>query len=430
MLTISHDDERIALLSRVVRRFLRYVRIDTQSDPGSQATPSTERQKSLGRLLAAELATMGLHGAGMDESGYVFGVLQGVGPAADVRLGLLAHLDTSSDEPGEVSPLVHLSYDGRALPLPGSSSVRLDPSERPELLDHVGEDLITGDGTSLLGSDDKAGVAVLMQLAEDLAADDSSPRPELRFCFTVDEEIGRGVDKLDLERFGAQVAYTIDGGGTDTIYAETFNAAEVVLSIDGVMVHPGYAEGVMVNAARILAQCLARLPDDEAPETTSGRDGYIHPCRIYASDASHARARLILRDFTERGLRQRKDLVTSVVDAARRAHPRATISVEIRDQYKNMRTYIRDTDPRVVSFAHAAAASMGIELRERLVRGGTDGARLSEMGIPTPNIFNGGHDFHSRFEWNTAQSIERSLDYVKALVRYWGEYGHESGRKS
>lgn len=423
MQTVCHDHKHIASLHPVVRRFLRYVRIDTQSDPDANVTPSTEKQKDLGRLLAAELSKAGLLDVEMDVFGYVYATIPAASSMTTTRVGLLAHLDTSPDESGIVSPFVHINYDGSRLTLPGSENVHLDPSEKPELLRHVGDDLITSDGTSLLGSDDKAGVAIIMQLAVEMAADASVPRPELRLCFTVDEEIGRGVDKLNLGRFGADVAYTIDGGGIDAVYVETFNAAEAVLEIEGVNVHPGYAEGIMVNAARILSKCLALLPDDEAPETTSGRAGYIHPHRIDASDPSHARAQLLLRDFTSGGLQRRKDLLASIVDSMRRKYPGARVSLAIRDQYRNMRTYVEQADLRVLSYAHKAAGMAGMALEERLVRGGTDGARLSEMGIPTPNIFNGGHDFHSRFEWNTAQNLERSLDYVKALVQYWAEHG-------
>jgi tripeptide aminopeptidase len=423
METVRHDHVRIESFHPVVRRFLRYVRINTRSDPHSDATPSTDVQKELGRLLADELSAVGFPEVEMDACGYVHATIPAESSTSATRVGLLAHMDTAPDEPGTVTPYVHFNYDGRKITLPGNADVHLDPCERPDLLRHIGEDLITSDGTSLLGSDDKAGIAVLVQLAADLAADSSEPRPELRLCFTVDEEIGRGVDKLDLERFGADVAYTIDGGGLDALYTETFSAAEAVLDIQGINVHPGYAHGVMVNAVRILSECLSKLPPDEAPETTSGRAGYIHPHLIETSNPSHARASLILRDFTTEGLRRRKDFLASIVAWAQSAYPRAGISLEVQDQYRNMRTYIEATDPRVISFAHHAAARLDMTLEERLVRGGTDGARLSEMGIPTPNIFNGGHDFHSRFEWNTAQSLERSLLFVKALVRYWAGHG-------
>ena len=416
-------------LPAVVERFLRYVQIDTQSDPGSDATPSTEKQKDLGRLLERELRELGAGDVEMDAFGYVFATIPSTLPpeqAARVPvLGLVAHVDTSPDEPGgPVRPLVHRGYDGGVLRLPGDPSVALDPARSPELLAHVGHDLITSDGTTLLGSDDKAGVAVLVQLAEDLLRDDA-PRPTIRLLFTIDEEIGRGVDQLDLAKFGAAVAYTLDGSGTGTIQAETFNAAEATVTVEGVMVHPGYAKGVMVNAVRILAEFIAALPAAEAPEATAGREGYLHPHTLPAGDASRATATLILRDFEEAGLERRKRLLEALAEALRAKYPGATIRLDVRDQYKNMRRYIEATDPRALRFAFQAAEAMGHPLRLELVRGGTDGARLSELGIPTPNVFNGGHDYHSRFEWNTVQNLELSLRYTKALVRYWGEHGHE-----
>lgn len=419
------------MIPPVAERFLRYVQIDTTSDPDSETVPSTERQKDLGRVLAAELEAMGASDVHMDRHGYVFATIPSTLPAEEAArrpvVALLAHLDTSADAPGAgVKPIVHERYDGGVLVLPGDPSVRLDPAERPALRDHVGHDLITSDGTTLLGSDDKAGVAVLMQLAEDLLGAPDAPRPTVRLCFTIDEEIGRGVDHLDLDLLGAQVGYTLDGSGTGTIYAETFNAAEAVVEITGVGVHPGYAKGVMVNAVRILAELIAALPASEAPETTEGREGYIHPHHLRESDAVRAAATFILRDFSTDGLARRKRYLETLVEHLRVRHPRVHIELRLRDQYKNMRAYIEQTDPRAVSFAFRAAEAMGLSLDEEVVRGGTDGARLSELGLPTPNVFNGGHDYHSRFEWNSVQNLELSLAYTKALLRTWAEYGDET----
>lgn len=417
------------MLPSVAERFLRYVQIDTQSDPNATATPSTEKQKNLGRRLVEELQALGVTDARMDDYGYVYGTLPSTLPPAQAAatpvLALLAHMDTAPDASGtDVKPIVHKNYDGGILTLPGNPSVTLDPTHLPALLDHLGHDIITSDGTTLLGSDDKAGVAVLMQLATDLIQDDN-PRPTVRLCFTIDEEIGRGVDKLELAVLGADVAYTLDGSGTNTLSFETFNAASATIVVEGVMVHPGYAKGKMVNAVRILAELIAALPASEAPETTDGREGYIHPHTITAGDAARAQVQLILRDFTAEGLARRKALVRRLVEAFRLKYPRATFKANVRDQYKNMRAYIEAKDPRVITFAHRAAATMGLTLTEELVRGGTDGARLSERGLPTPNIFNGGHDYHSCFEWNTVQNLEHTLAYTKALVRYWGAHGAE-----
>ena len=415
-------------LPSVAERFLRYVQIDTQSDPDSETTPSTEKQKDLCRLLTSELKALGFDDAYMDQYGYVFVTIPTTLPAEKAAqrpvVALLAHVDTAPDESGTgVKPVVHYNYDGSLLRLPGDPAVTLDPARQPALLDHLGHDLITSDGTTLLGSDDKAGVAVLMQLAEDLLHDRSLPCPTLRLCFTIDEEIGRGVEKLDLGTLGADVAYTLDGSSTGTIASETFSAAEAVVTVEGVMVHPGYAKDIMVNAVRIVAELIAAVPAAEAPETTAGREGYIHPHTLTAGDAARAGVQLILRDFTEEGLQRRKELIIHLVDLLRIKYPKSLISLEIKDQYKNMRAYIEQTDPRVVTFAHAAARTIGLDLEDQLVRGGTDGSRLSERGLPTPNIFNGGHDYHSKFEWNTVQNLELSLSYTKALVRYWAEHG-------
>ncbi|MDX1531881.1 MAG: tripeptide aminopeptidase PepT, partial [Rhodothermales bacterium] len=318
-------------LPPVAERFLRYVRIDTRSDPASHTVPSTEAQKTLGRLLRDELRAMGAAEVVMNPHGYVFATIPATSPEAALPvLALLAHQDTSPDAPGaDVRPVIHASYDGGVLRLPGDERVVLDPARQPALRDHLGHDVITSDGTTLLGSDDKAGVAILMQLAEDLLADHTLPCPRLRLCFTVDEEIGRGVDHLDLAVLGADVAYTLDGSGTDTLYSETFNAAEALVTVEGIMVHPGYAHGIMVNAARILSDLIAALPPDEAPETTSGRAGYFHPHTLDAADAARARARILLRDFTDAGLLRRKNFVHAHAEALRLRYPKARITVEI-----------------------------------------------------------------------------------------------------
>ncbi|MCZ6508514.1 MAG: tripeptide aminopeptidase PepT, partial [Acidobacteria bacterium] len=263
-------------LPPVVERFLRYVRIDTEAARDSESTPSSDKQKTLSRLLALELVELGVEGAEMDEHGYVYAALPAVASGAAVKLALVAHVDTSPDAPGgPVKPQIHRDYDGSIIELAGDPSVRLDPERSPELLDHRGHDLITSDGTTLLGSDDKAGVAIIMQTVADLLARPEQARPQLRICFTVDEEIGRGVDELDLERLDAEVAYTIDGGAVGTFSYETFNAAEAVLEVKGVGVHPGYAKDVMANATTVVAEILAALPSHEAPETTSEREGYF-----------------------------------------------------------------------------------------------------------------------------------------------------------
>ena len=423
-------------LPAVAARFCRYARVDTQSDPASGTTPSTAKQLDLSRLLAEELRALGAEGVEVDAFGYVFASLPAPLPAADAArlpvLGLVAHVDTSPDAPGAgVRPLVHPAYDGAALALPGDPTVVLDPARQPALLEHLGHDLITSDGTTLLGSDDKAGVAVIMQLVEDLLADERAAaaegvrpaaRPPLRILFTPDEEIGRGVEKLDLQKFGAEVAYTLDGSGVDRLNVETFNAAEATVTFGGVGVHPGYAKGVMANAARLAAAFVAALPADEAPETTDERAGYLHPHTLTGT-TERAEVRVLLRDFDDDGMARRRALVQRLADDVARRNPAARVEVTFNESYRNMLRYIEAKDRRVIDLAVEAARAMGFEPALEPVRGGTDGARLSEMGVPTPNVFTGGHDFHSRFEWNTVQNLERTLEYARVLVRTWGERG-------
>lgn len=419
-------------LPSVAERFLRYVQIDTQSDPKAAGTPSTEKQKDLSRLLVAELQALGVADAEMDTHGFVFATIPSTLPpevaARTPVLALLAHVDTSPDESGaNVRPIVHAHYDGRVLVLPGDPTVVLDPARQPALLRHIGHDLITSDGTTLLGSDDKAGVAVLMQLAEDLLGDPVTPRPTTRLCFTVDEEIGRGIDRLDLAVLGADVAYTLDGSDVNTISMETFNAVGATITVEGVMVHPGYAKGKLVNALRILAELITELPADEAPETTEGAEGFYHPHQLPEGTAAKAQMKLILRDFDRDGMTRRKAFLTNLVARYRRKYPQATIRLAFKEQYRNMRSYIASTDLRVLTMAQKAAARMGFVLAEERIRGGTDGARLSERGLPTPNIFNGGHDYHSRFEWNTVQNLEHTLAYTKQLVQVWATQERRAG---
>ena len=422
--------EDVPDLPPVARRFCRYARVWTTSDPDAEGFPSTERQKDLGRLLVDDLRALGAADAEMDAHGYVTATLPAPpGSEGLPVLALVAHLDTSPDAPGEnVRPHVHRDYAGGAVVFPGDPALVLDPDRQPALRDHVGEDLVTSDGTTLLGSDDKAGVAVVVQLAEDLmrAEEDArrrgerpAPRPTIRVLFTPDEEVGRGTEKLDLEHVGADVAYTLDGSGVDRLNVETFNAAEARLTVTGVGVHPGYAKGVMVNALRVAAAFVDGLPRDEAPETTEGREGYLHPHTLEGT-AERATARVLLRDFDDGGMEAKRALVRNVADRLRDEWPGAEVDLEIRESYRNMLTYIEATDRRVIDVALEAGRSLGIDLELEPVRGGTDGARLSERGLPTPNVFTGGYDFHSRFEWNTVQNLDRSLAYTHALVQTWG----------
>jgi tripeptide aminopeptidase len=430
---------RDAALPPIAERFCRYAEVWTTSDPTSDAFPSTERQKDLGGLLVEELSALGLD-AEMDEHGYVFATLPSPLPPAEADalpvVALVAHVDTSPDAPGEnVRPHVHPAYDGGPVTFPGAPDLRLDADGQPALARHVGHDLITSDGTTLLGSDDKAGVAAIVQLAADLVRADAEaaeigdpppPRPTLRLLFTPDEEIGKGTDKLDLARLGADVAYTLDGSGTDTLNVETFHAAEAVLRIEGVGVHPGYAKGVMVNAVRIAAAFVEALAGDPAPETTEGREGYLHPHTVEATTEG-ATVKVLLRDHDAAAMDAKRDRVRQLAAETAGRFPGATVDLTISESYRNMRSYIESVDPRAISVAVEAARAMGVEPALEPIRGGTDGARLSEKGLPCPNVFTGGYDFHSRFEWNTVQNLERTLAYAHALVREWGV---QSGTKA
>jgi len=422
----------VADLPGVAERLCRYAEVWTTSDPASNTFPSTDRQRDLGRLLLDELAALGLD-AEMDAWGYVFATVPSSLPPDEATVlpvvALVAHVDTSPDAPGEhVKPQVWPGYEGGPLHFPGDPDLVLDPTRQPALAAHAGHDLITSDGTTLLGSDDKAGVAILMQLAKDLVRADEDavtrgerpePRPTLRLLFTPDEEIGKGTDKLDLARLGADVAYTLDGSATDVLNVETFNAAEAVLTVTGVGVHPGYAKGVLVNAARVAAAFVAALADDPAPETTEGREGYLHPHTVEGT-AERAAVRVLLRDFDDAAMEAKRQRVRQLAEAVGAQFPGAVLDLEIRESYRNMRAYIEDVEPRAISVAVEAARAMGFEPELEPVRGGTDGARLSEKGLPCPNVFTGGHDFHSRFEWNSVQNLERALAYTHALVRQWG----------
>ena len=425
---------RDVALPPVAERFCRYAEVWTTSDPASDAFPSTERQRELGQALVAELAALGLD-AREDEWGYVFATVPSPLPpdpaAALPVVGLVAHLDTSPDAPGRgVRPHVHPAYDGGAVTFPGAPDLALDADRQPALTAHAGHDLITSDGTTLLGSDDKAGVAVLVELAADLVRSDEdarargerpAARPTLRLLFTPDEEVGRGTDKLDLDRWGADLAYTVDGGPVDVLNVETFNAAEAVVTVEGVGVHPGYAKGVMVNAARVAAAFVDGLAGDPAPETTAGHEGYLHPHAVEGT-TERATVRVLIRDFTDAGMDAGRARVRELAAEVGERHG-ARVSVEVTESYRNMERYIEAVDPRAVSVAVEAGRALGAELATEPVRGGTDGARLSEKGVPTPNVFTGGHDFHSVFEWNTVQNLERTLAYVHELVRQWGRQG-------
>jgi tripeptide aminopeptidase len=409
----------------VLDRFLRYVRIDTQSRRDRISSPSTTGQLELGRVLVAELEAAGLDDVHLDENGYVLGTLVGNGAAGDEVIGLIAHMDTSPEAPGRgVEPLVHRSYDGGVIELPREGTV-LDPAAIPELSDRIGHDIVTSSGDTLLGADDKAGVAEMTACVAHLAAHPERPRPTLRVAFTPDEEIGEGATLFDIDRFGARCAYTLDGSELGELQDETFSAREAIVTVRGVDVHPGQATGKLVNALRLAARIVAALPADTlTPETTEGREGFIHPYEITGS-AAKAEVRMIIRDFDDDRLERHVALLERTANEVIAAEPRARLELKVREQYRNMRRFL-DEVPGVADAAEAAIRAEGIEPLRRPIRGGTDGSRLSEMGLPTPNIFTGGHEYHSVREWASVQDMAAAAAVVVRLAKVWSENGDAS----
>jgi len=410
----------------VLERFLRYVRIDTQSRRERTSSPSTPGQLDLGRLLVAELRDAGLEDARLDDNGYVFATLAGtdgnVGGGDGQAVGLIAHMDTSPDAPGHgVEPIVHREYGGGALELPRGGTV-LDPSDMRELAEKAGHDLVTSSGDTLLGADDKAGVAEIMAGVAHLAAHPELARPTLRIGFTPDEEIGEGATLFDIADFGARCAYTFDGSTVGELQDETFSALEAVLTVRGVDVHPGWATGKLVNALRLAARIVAALPSDTlTPETTAEREGFIHPHEITGT-AGQAQVRFILRDFDDDALERHRELLERTAREIVATEPRARMELEVREQYRNMRRFLSDV-PAVIDAAEAAIRAEGIEPIRHPIRGGTDGSRLSQRGLPTPNVFTGGHEYHSVREWASVQDMAAAAAVVVRLAEVWSRDG-------
>jgi tripeptide aminopeptidase len=411
----------IELAPDVLDRFQRYVRIDTQSRRDRSGSPSTPGQLDLGRLLVAELRDAGLTDAALDENGYVTATLPGSEGAEQV-IGLIAHMDTSPDAPGSgVEPIVHRDYDGGVIELP-LAGTRLDPDTMPELRSKVGHDIVTASGNTLLGADDKAGVAEIVAAVAYLAAHPELPRPTLRVAFTPDEEIGEGATLFDVEGFGASCAYTLDGSEIGELQDETFSAVELTTTVRGVDVHPGQATGKLVNALRIAARIIAALPSEGlTPETTGGREGFIHPY-AFSGTPAEARFRAIVRDFDEDRLLEHVELFERTAREIAADEPRAEVTVDVHRQYRNMRSYIAAV-PHIVRAAEEAIRAEGLEPVRTAIRGGTDGSRLSEMGLPTPNIFTGGHEYHSVREWASGHDMASAAATIVRLAEVWTRTG-------
>jgi tripeptide aminopeptidase len=401
----------------LLERFQRYVRIDTQSSRDGAGSPTTPGQLELGRLLVDELREVGLGDAELDENGYVTATLPGA-PAGAPTIGVIAHIDTTPDAPGAgVEPIVHRRYDGGVIELPKGGTV-LDPAGMPELSSKVGHDIVSSSGDTCLGADDKAGVAAIVTAVSHLAANPQLLRPRLRVAFTPDEEIGQGARLLNLERFGARCAYTIDGSELGELQDETFSACEATVTVHGIEVHPGQATGKLVNALRLAARIVAELPSQTlTPETTSGREGFIHPYEL-SGTAGAATLRTIIRDFDDERLHGHVELLEQTARRVVDGEPRARLEIDVRRQYRNMRQYL-DGAPEVAAAAEAAIRREGIEPLKVPIRGGTDGALLSERGLPTPNLFTGGHEYHSVREWASLQDMAASSATIVRLAEIW-----------
>ena len=408
-------------MSTLLERFLRYVRIDTQSNEHSKSVPSTARQLDLCRVLETECRELGLSDVSLDEFGNVLATVPATINHAAPVIAWVAHVDTSPETSGtNVQPILHKNYSGGDIVLPGDPTKVIKVSENPALDRLHGATLITTDGTTLLGADDKAGVAVIMSAAVHLIQHPEIPHGPVRLCFTCDEEIGHGVDHLDLAKVGAVCAYTLDGDGQGMVDSETFSADGAVITVEGINIHPSIGKGKMVNAIRILSEFLAQLPDDRlSPETTDGREGFIHPYVLEGSVA-RASARLILRDFETPKLAEYKGLLDGIAADLRKKHPRASIEVKVFEQYRNMRDGL-PKEPRALPLAIEATRNAGMEPQQTIIRGGTDGSRLTALGLPTPNLSTGEHNPHSPLEWTSVEEMQKAVDVLVELAKLWGQ---------
>jgi len=405
-----------------LERFLRYVQIDTQSDPNSTAQPSTEKQKDLSRLLVTELFEMGSLDAHLDEYGYVYATLHSNSNKLNIpTICFCSHVDTSPDCSGKgVKPIVHYQWNGEDIVLPDDTTQVLKVSEHPDLQAQLGNDIVTASGTTLLGADNKAGVAEIMDAIHFLVKNPVVKHGTIKILFTPDEEIGRGTAKVDLEKLGADFGYTIDGESLGTLEDETFSADAVKITVYGVSTHPGFAKGKLENALKIAAEVLAALPKDAlSPETTEGMEGFIHPTNIEGIQEKVTLG-FITRDFTEKGLHEKEAYLKAILGQVLINYPNSHADFEVIEQYRNMKEVL-DQHPQVSQYALEAIQRSGLTPLRRSIRGGTDGSRLSFMGLPCPNIFAGEHAFHSKLEWVSAQDMHKAVDVIVNLCQIWEE---------
>jgi tripeptide aminopeptidase len=406
----------------VTERFMRYVTIDTQSDPQSDTCPSTPKQKNLGVLLVTELIAAGLQDAHMDEYGYVYATIPANTGKKNVHvICFCSHMDTSPDCSGEgVKPIIHKNYQGQDLVLPDDPSQIIKPDEHPDLKRQIGYDVITASGTTLLGADNKAGVAEIMDACYQLINHPEIKHGEIRILFTPDEEIGRGVDKVDIKKLGAYAGYTMDGESAGNMENETFSADGAKLIINGISTHPGFAKGKMQSAIKIAAQIVAALPYDLSPEGTEKMQGFVHPVGI-SGHVETAGIEFIIRDFDDQKLKHHADTIRTIAEGVLKDFPGCSYQLEVHEQYRNMKKVL-DQHPEIVNYGMEAIRRSGLDARLCSIRGGTDGSRLSFMGLPCPNIFAGEHAFHSKHEWVSVQDMEKAVETILHLCMIWEEH--------
>ena len=397
-------------------RFMRYVQIDTQSDPQSDTYPTTEKQKNLSSLLAEELKAMGIEDAHMDEFGYVYATIPATSEKKVPVICFCAHVDTAPDCSGTgVKPILHTNYQGQDIVLPDDKTQVLKASEYPYLKTQLGNDIITASGTTLLGADDQAGVAEIMDMANFLMSHKEVKHGEIKVLFTPDEEVGKGTAKVDLKKLGADFGYTLDGGDAGSLEDETFSADGVKVIIHGVIAHPGYAKGKMINALKIAGEILAALPKDRlSPESTDGKRGFIHPVRVEGM-AEKCTIEFIIRDFETDGLQKKEDYLRTQIEERMRTYPKASFEFVVTEQYSNMKEVL-DVNPHVVDYAKEAINRAGLTLKMESIRGGTDGSRLSFMGLPCPNLFAGEQGIHSKLEHVSVQDMNKAVETMVHLA--------------
>jgi len=404
----------------VEARFLRYVEIDTQSDPESSTCPSTEKQKNLGRLLVKELLDIGVNDAHLDDHGYVYATIPPNVTKAVPVICFCSHMDTAPDCSGTgVKPLVHRNYQGQDIVLPDDTTQVLKQSEHPDLKNQLSNDIITASGTTLLGADNKAGVAEIMDACYQLVNHPEIPHGTIRILFTPDEEIGRGVDKVDIAKLGAYAAYTMDGESAGHIENETFSADGAKLVINGVSSHPGFAKGNMQSAIKIAGQIVSALPLELSPEGTEGKEGFVHPVGV-KGHVEQAEIDFIIRDFDDAKLVEHAHTIRAIADKVLQQYPGSTYELKTKAQYRNMRQVL-DQHPHIVEYGIEAIKRAGLNPELRSIRGGTDGSRLSFMGLPCPNIFAGEHAFHGRQEWVSVQDMQKAVETILHLCMVWEE---------